>query len=71
MLPIEFLYVEAKVLDQRNEIRWGTASEYHNDYFEIERSSDLMNWEIVKQIEGYGTTQEEMHYLANVAERAH
>ena len=68
-LPVEMLYITAEVLDERNVVRWGTASEVNNDFFEVQRSTDIINWDIINIIEGHGTTQDESHYLVNDTSR--
>jgi parallel beta-helix repeat protein len=37
-------------------LNWVTASEINNDYFEVQRSTDGMNFEKIGQVEGNGTT---------------
>lgn len=63
LLPVELS--EFNVFANSNdhvEINWTTASEINNDYFVVERSSNLQNWEPIETIEGAGTTNEAMHY---------
>lgn len=52
-LPIELLYFsgEQKYCNQ-NIISWATATETNNDHFEIERSSDAINFKKIKEISG-------------------
>jgi len=64
MLPIELLYFKGKVLKERNELSWATASEHKNNYFEIQRSQDLTHWDLVKTIHGQGDSNDETKYLA-------
>lgn len=51
VLPIELLYFngEQKSCNQ-NILYWSTASEINNDHFEIERSSDAINFTSIKEI---------------------
>ncbi len=55
-LPIDLLSFDAKVKSSNVILNWITASEVNNDYFTIERSRDLTNWEVVGMIKGSGTT---------------
>ena len=43
---------------------WITSSEVNNDYFEIERSMDLISWEFLAEIKGAGNTSEITIYNA-------
>lgn len=41
---------------------WITESERDNDRFEIEKSIDGINWEIIHTVKGQGTTQNQTQY---------
>jgi len=43
---------------QLNVLEWSTASERDNDFFTLERSSDGINWKVVDQQDGAGTTSQ-------------
>ncbi|MDG1332032.1 MAG: hypothetical protein P8P74_06870 [Crocinitomicaceae bacterium] len=45
-----------------NKVEWTVTSQENNDYFLIERSDDLENWVTVGEVEGAGTTDEELRY---------
>lgn len=63
ILPIELIDFQAKMIDNRwVDLRWKTASEKDNDYFLIERSIDLDNWEFVFQVDGAGNSTQELSY---------
>lgn len=56
-LPIELLSFTATLQsDESVLLNWSTASEVNNDYFTIERSSDLINWKSVLTVKGSGTS---------------
>ncbi len=59
-LPIDLISFEAHNYNNTIELNWATASELNNDYFIIERVSDLMNghanWQDVGRVDGAGTT---------------
>tara|TARA_B100000508_G_scaffold141062_1_gene145770 strand:- start:1173 stop:3464 length:2292 start_codon:yes stop_codon:yes gene_type:complete len=63
-LPVELVEFSAtpdpdeKVVD----LFWVTSSEINNDYFTVERSTDLSTFEEVVQVTGQGTTNEETEY---------
>jgi hypothetical protein len=62
-LPVEFTYFDAKSLSDKIELTWGTATETNNDFFEVQRSADGMNWEALEKVNGAGTTLDEQNYL--------
>ena len=55
-LPIELLSIGGENSDRENKITWVTASERNNDFFTIERSTDMINWIEVQKVDGSGTT---------------
>lgn len=62
--PIELLYFEA-VPDHRFnkvDLNWITMSETNNNFFEIQRSENGVNWYAISQISGAGTSVEEKIY---------
>ena len=61
-LPVELLFIKAEVIEEEVKVEWATASELNNDYFEIEKTQDLKDFEVVGRVEGSGTTSETIHY---------
>lgn len=54
-LPIELLSFQATPVDHKKVLlEWATASEKNNDHFEVERSTDGVNFEYLKPIKAYG-----------------
>lgn len=72
-LPIELhLFEISPTIDNYILIKWITLSEVNNDYFTIEKSTDLINWQIVSRIKGAGNsvvTQEYTHLDINSPEK--
>jgi subtilisin-like proprotein convertase family protein len=66
-LPIELLSFEANLSNSKNstDLNWATASELDNDFFTIEKSSDLENWETITMVDGAGFSVETINYTAN------
>ena len=60
--PIELISFTAKSTDNGVEIKWSTASEWNNDYFEIERSLDAENFEPIARVAGAGYSNEVLNY---------
>lgn len=63
-LPIDLLSFKAKRNSSRVDFEWVTLTETNNDYFTIERSTDLNKWEVVKMIDGAGNSSELREYKA-------
>ena len=72
-LPIELhLFEISQTIDNYILIKWITLSEVNNDYFTIEKSTDLINWQIVSRIKGAGNSvvpQEYTHLDINSPEK--
>jgi hypothetical protein len=63
-MPIELYSFTAKVVSDKVELYWSTASETNNDYFEIERTTDGKEWIKVSKVDGSGTTNQLIEYSA-------
>ncbi|MBL6449883.1 T9SS type A sorting domain-containing protein [Fulvivirga sp. 29W222] len=61
-LPVELLFFQGSMQGDVAVLEWGTASELNNDYFTLERSSDLENFEAITTVKGKGTTEERQDY---------
>lgn len=63
ILPVELLRFDASATaDESVFIRWETSSEVNNDYFLLERSSDLNQWEPVAKVKGAGNSNSFNYY---------
>lgn len=64
ILPVELLMFEAiPTSDRQVNLTWVTASEVNNDLFEVQRSSDLANWETIEKVIAKGNSSEEQYYF--------
>ncbi|WP_051568408.1 T9SS type A sorting domain-containing protein [Crocinitomix catalasitica] len=62
-LPIELVNFNCQpTKDMHVLMDWETKSELNNDYFILEKSLDLMNWEQITQIDGQGNTSSATNY---------
>ncbi|WP_167855305.1 Ig-like domain-containing protein [Hymenobacter wooponensis] len=71
-LPVELVSFEAKAVGNSAQLNWSTASELHNDRFEVERSSTGEAFVTVGTVKGKGTTSTGVAYRftdANVRNR--
>lgn len=62
VLPVELIYVQASLVDHDILIEWATASERDNDFFTIERSFNLQNFEAIGTVQGAGDSNETREY---------
>ncbi|HNW70909.1 MAG TPA: T9SS type A sorting domain-containing protein [Bacteroidales bacterium] len=63
-LPVELLTFDAKCDNDNVDLSWSTATETNNDYFTIERSADVADWEFVKSVPGAGNSNSTRFYSA-------
>lgn len=61
-LPIELISYTGEVQAQGNYLKWQTATEIDNDYFTLERSTDGINFELIDNQSGSGTTSTPQSY---------
>jgi len=61
-LPIVLLSWEAKVVQDKVNLKWVTAAEVNNDFFTIERSVNGVDFEPIATVSGAGTTSESNFY---------
>ncbi|MBI1266290.1 MAG: T9SS type A sorting domain-containing protein [Cryomorphaceae bacterium] len=69
LLPIELLSFTGKVASDRNELLWITATELNNSHFDIERSTDIENFESIGMVTGAGTSATQSSYIFNDSNR--
>jgi len=63
-LPIELLDFLVAV-DKKNKLvnaEWITVSEINNDYFLVQRSKNMTDWDAIAKIDGYGNSNQVLHY---------
>jgi len=62
-LAVELLNFKAEAINNRRvQLDWMTASETDNDYFDVEHSTDGINFTAVGKVEGAGTTEVQQVY---------
>jgi hypothetical protein len=62
-LPVELLYFTGKANVDNIELNWATETETNNDYFEIQRSIDAVNYTTIGKIYGAGNSMSKIKYL--------
>jgi hypothetical protein len=66
--PVELLSFEGKYNNQGVDLTWATASETENDYFDVQRSLDGVNFETIKTVKGAGNSKSVLYYGATDTE---
>lgn len=61
-LPVELISFEAYINNNSVIINWTTASEVNNHYFEVLRSTDGVNFDLVKTVQGMGNSNVLLDY---------
>ncbi|MGB3850040.1 MAG: T9SS type A sorting domain-containing protein [Tunicatimonas sp.] len=61
-LPVELISFTAEAKEQTVELVWETASEINNDYFEVRRSVDGINFKKIGEVAGNGNTVDVIRY---------
>ena len=61
-LPVELVYFEGENIDRINELRWKTASEANSDVFEIEWSTDAIDWWLIGDVKAAGNSTSDNYY---------
>ncbi len=62
-LPVELVHFKAYSVDSDQvKLEWATASEENNAYFEIQHSTNSLDFKPIGQVAGKGTTAEMQHY---------
>lgn len=61
-LPVEGLEFYGKKQNGEIQLFWTTTMEIDNDYFEVQKSLDGINYEVIATIEGAGNTQQAQYY---------
>ncbi len=62
VLPIELTSFSASCGKNFVDLKWSTASELNNDYFQIERSADARNYEAIGTVDGSGNSSSSHNY---------
>lgn len=64
VLPVELTVFTADYIPEQGvvDLFWSTATERDNDFWEVERSVDGINWTTINEVKGAGTTNYETQY---------
>ncbi len=63
LLPIELLNFTGWYNGEENELHWTTASEINSDFFEVQKSTDGINFYTIGNVDAAGYSTAELNYL--------
>ena len=63
LLPVEWLYFTGNTVDRINKLQWATASEENTREFEVQRSKDGLNFEVIGTVQAAGNSNIQNNYL--------
>lgn len=61
-LPVDLLFFDVYEINSRVALEWATATETNCDYYAVERSQDLIEFETVGTIQGAGNSTSTLNY---------
>ncbi|OYT10934.1 MAG: hypothetical protein B6I18_06500 [Bacteroidetes bacterium 4572_112] len=61
-LPVNIISFDYSIVKDNVELYWQTASEVNNNYFEVQRSYNLQDWEMVSNLDGNGNSNVIINY---------
>ncbi|MDQ3394394.1 MAG: T9SS type A sorting domain-containing protein [Bacteroidota bacterium] len=62
VLPVELLYFRGLAKENTNILEWATASEINFDFFTLEKSFDLVQWNALGVVKGAGNSNSIINY---------
>jgi hypothetical protein len=66
-LPVELLSFNGDCNEGQVNLGWQTATEHNSDYFEVEKSRDGMNWQVLTTVNAAGNSTQLLNYEATDA----
>lgn len=63
-LPVELLSFNGECNEGQVRLSWQTATEHNSDYFEVEKSRDGMNWQVLTTVNAAGNSTQLLNYEA-------
>ncbi len=69
-LPVELTAFQVSCEEDQIQIQWSTASELNSSHFEVEKSNDLINWNLISETAAAGNSNINMDYQTSDIERS-
>lgn len=63
-LPVSWVYVKAKLVNDQTVLEWKVSLEFNNDHFNIERSADGSQFSFLKKVNSRGNSSNPQIYTA-------
>lgn len=61
-LPVSLISFQADLVGEQTRVIWSTAQEDNNSHFEVQRSLDGQNYEVIQLVDGMGNSTERTDY---------
>jgi hypothetical protein len=61
-LPVELLSFSGDCNEGQVSLSWQTATEHNSDYYEVEKSRDGMNWQVLTTVNAAGNSTQLLNY---------
>ena len=62
IIPVQLMFFKGQALGNQTKLTWATATELNSDFFVVERSLDLVNYESIGQIKSAGNSRTKIDY---------
>lgn len=69
-LPVELTAFQVSCEEYQIQIQWSTASELNSSHFDVEKSNDLINWNLISETAAAGNSNKEINYQTSDLERS-
>ena len=66
VLPVEYRYFRINGFEDGVTLLWATNQEIQNDYFQVQQSTDGIDFQDVGKVDGHGDSKELVHYKFKV-----
>ena len=63
-LPVELLSFSGDCKEGQIDLSWQTATEHNSAYFQVDKSRDGMNWQVLSTVDAAGNSTELLNYSA-------
>ncbi|ANQ52652.2 T9SS type A sorting domain-containing protein [Flammeovirga sp. MY04] len=61
-LPVTMIFFKSSKQGNNIQLKWATATEENSDFFEVQRSFDMINWETIDRVKAAGNSNTRKDY---------